>query len=112
MFLGFPGGSDDKESACNVGDPGSIPGLGRSPGGGHGNPLQDSCPENLMDRGSWWATVHGIAKQSDMSYRLNNNFHISLRRKDGGRKRERKKRETEKDRKKKRERVKERKKER
>ena len=46
MFLGFPGGSDDKESACNVGDLGSIPGLGRSPEGGHGNPLQYSCLEN------------------------------------------------------------------
>jgi len=43
---GFPGGSDGKESTCNVGDLGSIPGLGRSPGGGHGNPLQYSCPEN------------------------------------------------------------------
>ena len=46
VFLGFPGGSDSKESACNVGDLGSIPGLGRSPGGGHGNPLQYSCLEN------------------------------------------------------------------
>ena len=59
---GFPGGSDVKESACNVGDLGSIPGLGRSPGEGHGNPLQYSCLENPMDRGAWWATVHGFAK--------------------------------------------------
>ena len=49
--LGFPGGSGGKESACNAGDLGSIPGLGRSPGGAHGNPLQYSLPENPMDRG-------------------------------------------------------------
>ena len=60
--LGFPGGSDDKESVCNVGDLGSIPGLGRSPGGGRGNPLQCSSVENPMDRGAWWATVHGVTK--------------------------------------------------
>ena len=59
-FLGFPGGSDGKESACNVGNLGSILGLGRSPGGRHGNPLQYSCLENPMDRGAWWATVHGV----------------------------------------------------
>ena len=57
-----PGGSDGKESACNAGDPGSIPGLGRSPGEGNGNPLQYSCLENSMDRGAWQATVHGIEK--------------------------------------------------
>ena len=50
---GFPGGSDGKESACNAGDPGSIPGSGKSPGRGHGNPLQDSCLEYPMDRGAW-----------------------------------------------------------
>ena len=60
--MGFPGGSEGKASACNVGDPGWIPGLGRSPGEGNGNPLQYSCLENPMDRGAWWATVHGIAK--------------------------------------------------
>ena len=60
--LGFPGGSDSKKSACNAGDPGSIPGLGRSPGEGNGNPLQDSCLENSMDRGAWWTTVYGVAK--------------------------------------------------
>ena len=49
-------------SACNAGDPGSIPGLGRSPGEGNGNPLQYSCLENPMDRGAWWATVHGVTK--------------------------------------------------
>ena len=59
---GFPGGSEGKESACNAGDLGSIPGSGRSPGGGNGNPLQYSCLENSMDRGAWRATVHGVAK--------------------------------------------------
>ena len=52
--LGFPSGSDGKESAHNVGDLGSIPGLGRSPGEGAGNPLQYSCLENSMDSGAWW----------------------------------------------------------
>ena len=59
---GLPGGSVGKESACNVGDLCLIPGLGRSPGGGHSNPLQYSCLENFMDRGVWQATVHRIAK--------------------------------------------------
>ena len=59
---GFPCGSDGKESACDVGDQGSIPGSGRYPGEGHGNPLQYSCLENPMDRGAWWATVHGVTK--------------------------------------------------
>ena len=58
----LPGGSDGKETACNAGEPGSVPGLGRSPREGHGNPLQYSCLENSMDRGAWWATVHGVAK--------------------------------------------------
>ena len=62
MPLGFSGGSDGKESACNAGDLGSIPGLGRPPGGGHGKPLQYSCLENPMDRGAWRATVHVIEK--------------------------------------------------
>ena len=60
--LGFPGGSDGKESACSAGEPGSIPGLGRSSGEGNGNSLQYSCLENSMDREAWWATVHGVAK--------------------------------------------------
>ena len=60
--LGFPGGSKDKASACNLGDLGLIPGLGRSPGEGNGNPLQHSCLENPMDRGAWWVTVHGVSK--------------------------------------------------
>ena len=62
MLQGFPGGSDGEESACNVGDLGLIPGSGRSPGEGNGNALQYSCLENPMDRGAWWATVHGLAK--------------------------------------------------
>ena len=58
----FPGGSDCKASVYNVGDPGSIPGLGRSPGEGNGNLLQYSCLENPMEGGAWWATVCGVAK--------------------------------------------------
>ena len=58
----FPCRSVSKESACSAGDPGSIPGLARSPGAGNGNPLQYACLENLMDRGAWWAAVHGVAK--------------------------------------------------
>ena len=57
---GFPGGSVGEESACNAGDVGSVPGLGRSPGEWNGNPLQYSCLENTMDRGALWATVHGV----------------------------------------------------
>ena len=60
--MGFPCRSVGKESACNVEDPGSIPGLGRSPGEGNGNPLQYSCLENPTDRGAWQATVHGVAR--------------------------------------------------
>ena len=59
---GFPRGSDGKESACNAGDLGSIPGSGRSPGEGNGCLLQYSCLENSMDRGAWRSTVHGVAK--------------------------------------------------
>ena len=59
---GAPGGSDGKESACSVGDLGSIPVSGRSPGEGNGNPLQHSCLEKPVDRGAWQATVHGVAK--------------------------------------------------
>ena len=58
----FPSSSVGKESACSAGDLGSIPVLGRSPGEGNGNPLQYSCLENPMDRGAWWATVHGSQK--------------------------------------------------
>ena len=59
---GSSGGSDNKESTCNVGDLGSTPGLGRSSGEGNHNPLQYSCLENSMDKRSWQATVHGVAK--------------------------------------------------
>ena len=59
VLLGFPGGSDGKESACNAGDPDLIPWLQRSPVEGNGYPLQYSCLENPMDRGALWATVHG-----------------------------------------------------
>ena len=58
----FPGSSGGKESTCNAGDPGLIPGLGRSPGKGNGYPLQYSCLENSMDRGDWCTTVHEVAK--------------------------------------------------
>ena len=58
----FSAGSEVKVSACNVGDLGSIPGLGSSPGEGNGNPLQYTCLENPMEGGVWWATVHGFAK--------------------------------------------------
>ena len=60
--MGFPSGSDSKESACNAGDPDSIPGLGRFLGEGNGNPFQYSCLQNPMDREAWWATVHGVTK--------------------------------------------------
>ena len=62
IYKGFPGSSAGKEFTCNAGDLGSIPGLGRSPGKGNGNPLQYSCLENPMDRGAWQSTVHGVAK--------------------------------------------------
>ena len=62
MNTNFPGGSDGKASAYNAGDPGSIPGSGRSPGEGNGNLLQYSCLETPMERGAWWAAVHGVAK--------------------------------------------------
>ena len=61
-YLGFPGGSEVKVSASNAGDLGSIPGSGRSPGEGNGNPLQYSCLENPMDGEAWWATVHRVEK--------------------------------------------------
>ena len=64
-MLGFPGGSDSKEAACNAGNPGLIPGLERFPGEGNGTPLQYSCLENPMDRGAWQAIVNGVAPSSD-----------------------------------------------
>ena len=72
--MGFPGGSVSKESTCSAGDigeGGSISGLGRSPEGGNGNPLQYSCPENPMDRGAWLATVYGVSKSWTRLRQLN-----------------------------------------
>ena len=75
LYLGFSGSLEVKASACNAGDLGSIPGLGSSPGEANGNPLQDSCLENPMDRGAWLAIVHGVAKSqtrlSDFTFILN-----------------------------------------
>ena len=62
MYMGFPGGSDGKESTCNVGDLGLIPGLGRSPGEGNSYPHQYSGLENFMNRGAWQAAVHWVVK--------------------------------------------------
>ena len=70
MLLGFPHASDGKESACNAGDPGSIPDLGRYPGEQNGYPLQYSCLENPVDRGAWQAAVLGGNKESDMTEQL------------------------------------------
>ena len=64
-----------KESVCNAGDTALIPGLGKSPGEGNGNPLQYSCLENPMDRGTWWATVHGVT-ESDTTEQLTLSFHV------------------------------------
>ena len=74
----FPGGSDGKTSAYNAGDLGSIPGLGRSHGGGNGNPLQYSCLENPMDGGAWWATDHGVAKSQTRLSNFTFTFSLSL----------------------------------
>ena len=63
FYLGLPCGSDSKESACNAGDPGSIPGSGRFPGEENGYPLQYSCLEDSMSGGTWQATVHGVTKR-------------------------------------------------
>ena len=83
-YVAFPCGSDSKESACSVGDPGSIPGLGGSPGEGNGYPLQYSCLENPMDRGAWRATIHGVSNSQtrltlSLSYcRLGHSFCSSV----------------------------------
>ena len=79
MKRGFPGGSVVKNLPANAGDVGSIPGLERSPGEGKGNPLQYSCLENFMDRGSWWATVHRVT-ESDMTEYAHTYIHTQERR--------------------------------
>ena len=71
--MDFPDGSEGKQSVCNAEDPGSIPGLERSPGEGNGNPLQYSCLENPTDGGAWWATVHGVA-ELDMTERASQRY--------------------------------------
>ena len=74
---GFPSGSDSRESACNAGDLGLIPGSERSPGEGNGNPLQYSCLENSMGRGAWWDTVCGITKSwTGIATNINQNYYI------------------------------------
>ena len=73
--MGFPGGSDGKESACNAEDPGLTPGWGRSPGVGNGNPLWYFCLENPMDRGAWQATVHGIAESGSTEQLTHTHIH-------------------------------------
>ena len=72
----FPGGLDSKESSCNAGDRGLIPGLGRSPGEGNGNPLHYSCLENPLDRGDWRTIVHGVTKNWIQQQTLL--YHISM----------------------------------
>ena len=84
---GFPGGSDGKESACNAGDLGLIPGSGGSPGGGNGNPLQYFCLKNPLDRGSWQVTVHRVS-QSQTWLKLFISSSIPKRDKDANKRRE------------------------
>ena len=67
IMQGFPGGSVLKKLPANAGDKGLIPAWGNSPGEGNGNPLQDSCLGNPMDRGAWWATAQGVTEESDMT---------------------------------------------
>ena len=76
LIVGFPGSSDGKESACNAGDLCSIPGLGRSPGGGYGNPFQYSCLESSIDRGAWQATVNRVTNSQTQLKWLCTHAHI------------------------------------
>ena len=73
--MAFPGGSVVKKLPTNAGDAGLIPGLGRSPGGGHGNPLRYSCLENFMDRGAWQATDHRVAKSQTQLKQISTHAH-------------------------------------
>ena len=79
MVSGFPGGSEDKESTCNTGDLGLIPGLGRPPGEGDGNPLLYSCLENPMDGGSWKAAVHGVTQSRTRLSDFTFTFHFGCK---------------------------------
>ena len=74
MVRGFPGGSVIKNQPANAEDVGLIPGSGRSPREGNGNPLQYSCLGNPMHREAWWATVHGVEKELNTTQRINNNY--------------------------------------
>ena len=74
--MGFPGGSVEKNPPADARHMGSIPGQGRSPGEGNGNPSHYSCLENPMDRGAWQATVHEVAKELAMTQQLNNNKNL------------------------------------
>ena len=76
--MGFPGGSTIKNPPASAGDAGLIAGSGGAPGKGNGNPLQYSCLGNPMDRSAWWAAVHGVAKELDMTLRLNNKIHVHI----------------------------------
>ena len=76
--MDFPGSSVVKNLPANAGNGGLIPGSGRSLGEGNGNPLQYSCLGKPMDRGAWWATVHGVAKELDMTSQLNNNNNLGI----------------------------------
>ena len=75
VFFGFPSGLDNKEPTCNAGDLGSVPGLGRFPGGGHGNPVQYFSLENSMDGGAWWASVNVVSKSWTRLKRLSTAEH-------------------------------------
>ena len=75
---GFPDGSVVKNMLANAGDSGSILGSGRSPREGNGNPLQYSCLENPVDRGAWWATVHGTAKEKDVTSQMSSHMQVIL----------------------------------
>ena len=75
LVHGLAPGPEGKASACNAGDPGSVPGSGRSPGEGNGSPLQSSCLENPMDGGAWWAAVHGVARTRLSDFTVTFHFH-------------------------------------